>query len=452
MSNLQQDFLGKKVLIFGLGLNQGGVGSANFFARHGATVKVTDLKTSDILKPSLDQLKNFPEIEYVLGEHRFEDIDWADLIIKNPGVKPGNKYIEYAKQKGKIVEMDMGIFLQYVNQKNIIGVTGTKGKSTTTSLIYELLKDTGKKVMLAGNIGISILDSLERIKDDSLILLELSSFQLESFEDKKISPHISVITNIFPDHLNYYSSMEEYTQSKKIIALYQTKDDFLFIPKEDPVISKDKFLKDIQSNIKFFDEQQLPKDFSPKLLGEHNRKNIAAALEVAKLLSIDEKQALEILGNFTGVEFRLQLVQEVKGIKIYNDTTATNPDATIQALKTLSKIREDKNNGLILIAGGMNKNMPYEELAKAIDEYSNEVYLLEGDASEQIQKMINPEKIKGVFDNLEKLLLTIKSYIKPGDVLLFSPGATSFNMFQNEFDRGRKFNAAVEKVFLCSEK
>lgn len=442
-----KSFESKKVLIFGLGVNQGGVGSAKFFAQNGAVVKITDLKTKEILQPSMDQLKQFPEIEYILGEHRFDDIDWADIIIKNPGVKPGNEYIEYAKKQGKQVEMDMGIFLQFVDPKQIIGITGTKGKSTTTALIGEILKKSEHKVVMAGNIGISILDSLDQITEDSLVLLELSSFQLEAFDQHQISPHISVITNIFPDHLNYYKTMEEYIEAKRVIAKYQSEDDYLIIQEGDEVTDTSKFLTDIKSQIIRADKSQLPTDFTPKLLGEHNKQNIAVALQVAKLIGIEQNDSLEILKNFTGVEFRLQLVQEVNGIKIYNDTTATNPGATIKALKTLSQERQNKNNGLILIAGGMNKNMPYEELAKAIDEYPTEVYLLEGDASEEIKKMVDPNKIKGIFNNLEQLLSDIKAYIKPGDILLFSPGATSFNLFQNEFDRGRKFNAAVEKIF-----
>ena len=151
------EYKNKKVLIFGLGLNQGGVGSAKFFASHGARVRVTDLKTKEVLQTSIDELKQFLDIEYTLGEHKNEDIKWADLIIKNPAVKPTNPYIEYAKKIGKPVDMDMGIFLQNVKPSQIIGITGTKGKSTTSSLIYEILKETknaiAQNVVFAGNIG-----------------------------------------------------------------------------------------------------------------------------------------------------------------------------------------------------------------------------------------------------------------------------------------------------------
>src|SRR3989344_6391525 len=208
-----------KVLIFGLGLNQGGVGAAKFFARQKIQVRVSDLKNKEALKPSLDQLKSY-RIEYILGKHRYQDIDWADLIIKNPAIKPGNPYIKYATKKGKQVETDMGIFLQYVKPSQIIGVTGTKGKSTTVSLIYEVLKKSkGVKLshlegglrwhlLFAGNIGKSVLDTIPFIKSDTLVVLELSSFQLQAFRKHRISPKWAIITNIFPDHLNYYQNMK----------------------------------------------------------------------------------------------------------------------------------------------------------------------------------------------------------------------------------------------------
>src|SRR3989344_4837156 len=153
-TRVMDQFKGQKVLVFGLGLNQGGVGSAKFFAKNGALVRVTDLKSQEILQPSINELKSY-QIEYTLGEHKNEDIEWADLIIKNPAIKPGNQYIEYAKSLGKRVEMDMGIFLEFVKPSQIIGVTGTKGKSTTSSLTYEVLKFTARvdNIIFAGNIG-----------------------------------------------------------------------------------------------------------------------------------------------------------------------------------------------------------------------------------------------------------------------------------------------------------
>ncbi|MDO8429539.1 MAG: UDP-N-acetylmuramoyl-L-alanine--D-glutamate ligase [Candidatus Daviesbacteria bacterium] len=450
-----------KILILGLGINQGGVGAAKFFAKQGSQVIVTDLKTAQDLEVSLAELKEFSDIKYTLGEHKFEDIDWADLIIKNPAVKPGNKYIEYAKSEGKRVEMDMGIFLEYVSPKQIIGVTGTKGKSTTASLIYEILlaslnlsrsgrfaqDDIKKNIVFAGNIGKSVLDTITHITQDSLVILELSSFQLEAFAQHQISPHISIITNIFEDHLNYYSSMDDYIQAKRYITEFQTEADFLFIKKGDPITDNPIFLKNLKAKIVHFSKNNIPDSLGVKLIhlrGVHNLENAAAAFNVAKTLGIDESVTLEAIQIFKGIEFRMQLTREWKGVKIYNDTAATSPQAAIENIKTFPNC--------IWIGGGVNKNLPYEALAKTLDEYAKSIYFLEGDATDEIEKEfriknLESSKIKGKYDNLKTLLSDVKKEAKEGDVILFSPGAASFNLFKNEFDRGRKFNEAVEKIF-----
>lgn len=425
-------------------MNQGGLGAAKFFAKNGAQLLVTDLKTVDQLKESLDQLKEFNNINYRLGEHKYEDIDWADIIIRNQALKPDNPYRVYAQNSGKIVETDVGIFLQFVKPKQLICITGTKGKSTTSTLIYEVLKETSH-IIFAGNIGKSVLDTIPFIKPETWIVLEISSFQLEAFKQHKISPKYAVITNIYPDHLNYYGSMEKYIESKRAIAKYQNEDELLFLRKGDPITSKPKFLKGLKGKVIFFSKEDLPKDFKPVLPGEHNRENMAAALAVCKTLGISEKQALDVMEKFAGVEFRLQLIKEWKGIKIYNDTAATGPDAGIQALKALPNS--------IVIAGGVNKNLPYDHYAKELAKSAKEIFFLEGDATDEILQQLSvvshqsSEKIHGPSNNLEKLLKDVKKVAKKGDVILFSPAAVSFNLFQNEFDRGRKFNALVDKIF-----
>ena len=458
---MDKKFIGKKVLILGLGLNEGGVGSARFFAKTGAKVRVTDIKTEKELQPSLEKLTEFSNIEYVLGEHRNEDIDWADIIIRNPSLKPGNPYREYAEKSGKKVELDIGIFLDFVNPEQIIGITGSKGKSTTASLLYAALSSVipakagicinkngspirsgmtdYRNVILAGNIGKSVLDTLEVVDKDTLIILELSSFQLEAFEEHKVSPNMAVITNIFPEHLNYYSSFEDYIDAKRIIAKYQTEKDYLFLNSEDQITNSKEFLDGLKGQIIKF-SKILPEDFKPTLIGEHNKPNYAASLAVATKIKVPEEQALQAMNQFTGNEMRLQLIKKENGIKIYNDSTATNPNATIAALRAL--------NSCILICGGMNKGLKYEELADTIDRRAKAVYFIEGDATEEIKRNIRHKNIyRSTYDDLELLLKDVKQEAKEGDVILFSPGATSFNFWQNEFDRGRKFNEVVEKIF-----
>ncbi len=435
-----ETYKNKKVLIFGLGTNQGGVGSAKFFAKQGAIVRITDIKSKEDLQPSIDQLKEFRGIEYFLKGHREKDFDWADLIIKNPAVKPNNKFLIYARNKGKRIETDISIFLNFINPQRIIGITGTKGKSTTASLIFQILKSVNKNVVFAGNIGTSVLDIIDKVNDQTLIILELSSFQLEGFKIKLVSPHWALITNIFRDHLNYYSSMDEYISAKRIICKYQKSDDFLIIGKDDPIADTYQFTNGLQSQIIKFSADNLPKNFSSILQGEHNLKNIAAAYQTAKMFNVEDKLIFQILSSFQSIEFRLQIIKEWNKVKIINDTAATNPNAAIQALKSYPNS--------ILITGGQNANLDYGEFAEAINKYAKSAYLLPGDATEIFKsKLVN---VKDESSDLRKLLTEIKNEIRPGDVILFSPGAKSFNSFKNEFDRGRKFNQIVSEIFKDS--
>lgn len=433
------NYKGKKVLILGLGLNEGGVGSARFFAKNGAEVLVTDLKNETELAPSLEKLQEFSNIKYSLGGHKFEDIDWADIVIKNIAIKPGNEYVEYAKQKGKEVQTDIGIFLNEVSPKQIIGVTGTKGKSTTASLIYYAARKKYPNLILAGNIGKSVLDALEKIDDKTLVILEISSFQLQPFGEKKVSPHFAVITNIFPDHLNYHKDMDEYVNAKKVIAKFQTDEDFLFLNTDDKTINSKEFVEGLKGKIIKFSSDDLPTDFMPTLKGEHNKLNYAAGLAVAKGINVPEDEALKNMNQFTGADYRLQKVYDKNGIIIINDSASTNPDAGIAALKTYPNS--------IFIVGGMNKGLNYEELALEIAKSAKSVYLIEGSATDELRGLLKNEIIKGTFNDLEKLLEKVKQNLDPEERILFSPSATSFNIFHNEFDRGEKFNEAVEKVF-----
>lgn len=439
-----EDFKSKNILVFGLGLNQGGVGTARFFAKNGANVKVTDLKSFEVLQPSLNQLKEFSNIEYTLGEHRKEDLDWADIIIRNPAVKDSNEYLKLAQSKGKRIETDFSIFLKFTNQENIIAITGTKGKSTTASLIHEALKASNKNVVFAGNIGKSILDTISNLEDKTLIVVEVSSFQLQTLKEKNFSPHIAVITNIYPDHLNWHTSMEEYINAKKAIAVNQTTNDYLLISCQ-KILNTEEFLKGLRGKtISFCGEEIAHEEWIEKLplKGDANLDNYAIALKVSEILELDKQTTLQAFQNFKGADFRMQLAGEYKGIKIINDSTATNPIATIEALRS--------TGSCILIAGGMNKGLEYHELAAEIEANIKNLYLLEGDASQEILKYIRDKSIikgKGLYDDLIELLINVKESAKNGDIILFSPGATSFNLFQNEFDRGRKFNEAVEKVF-----
>lgn len=435
-----EKYKNKKVLILGLGVNQGGLGAAKYFARCGAKVLVTDLKDERALKSSIGELAEFENIKYTLGSHKFEDIDWADLVIKNQAIKPDNEFIKYAKSKGKTIETDIGIFMSQVSPKQIIGITGSKGKTTTSSLIFYALKSKYGDLVLAGNIGKSVLDALDRINKETMVVLELSSFQLEAFEEHKVSPKYAVITNIFPEHLNYYPAMEDYISAKRIIAKYQGIEDYLFLNKDDGISNGGDFINGLRGKKVYFSGGILPDGFVGRLAGEHNKLSYAAALAVAKVFGVEEDEALSNMNEFEGAEFRLQIVRKANGIRIINDSAATNPDATIQALKTYPSC--------ILICGGMDKNLDYSTLSDAINKNAKAVFFLDGSATDKIKDGIKHRNIlRSTYSDLKKLLVDVAVEAKTGDTIVFSPGATSFNLFQNEFDRGRKFNEAIEKVF-----
>jgi len=400
-------FLNKKVVVMGLGLNGGGVGVAEYFSKEGARVLVTDLKTEKQLQKSIDKLKDFP-VEYVLGEHRDEDFSSADLVVKNPAVPRNSRYLKLAKE----VKTDIQIFFDLCPGK-IIGVTGTKGKSTTATLIYEFLKTKYPNIFLAGNIGVTPLKILPDTTKDSFVVLELSSFELE---DLKKSPYIAVITNLFEDHLNRYESFAEYAESKKSIFRYQTEADVLFLNEK-----LEGFAQEAKSQIIYFSDDS---KYRP-------------AIETAGFFRIPQETINEVLKNFKGVPNRQELVFEKEGIKYFNDTTATTPQSVQMALREFSNI--------VLITGGEDKKLNYKDLARTIKKRLDSIILLPGTASNKLKKELGDFKIYEV-SSMQEAVKKAKELAKAGDSVLLSPGAASFNLFDNEFDRGEQFVKYVKEL------
>jgi UDP-N-acetylmuramoylalanine--D-glutamate ligase len=436
----KQLFKNKKVLIMGLGLHGGGVGVAKFFCMQKADVLVTDLKSEEILKESLEKLKGL-KIRYALGGHKESDFAWADLIVRNPDVPATSPYLEIAMKNNIPIETDVSLFFK-MSGAFIIGVTGTKGKSTTASLIYHLLKSKSKRVFLAGNIGVSPLELLPEIKKRDKVVLELSSFELEGLTQ---SPNISVITNILPDHLNRYGNMEEYIKAKKIIFKYQKKNDFLILNNDDPVVRG--FAKEAPSKVIFFSKEKKPENIKLegfKLFGEHNLSNLLASIEVAKLLKITPKTIEKSLTAFKGVPSRQEFIKEINGVKYFNDTTATMPDAAITAIRAFLENFPDSR--LILICGGQNKGLKYNDLAKIIRERVDGLVMLPGTASDKIKEGLGEyTRMHEVF-SMQEAVKKAKELAKKGDIVILSPAAASFNLFKNEFDRGRQFVEAVKNL------
>jgi UDP-N-acetylmuramoylalanine--D-glutamate ligase len=441
----------------GLGLHGGGVGAAKFFARAGAKITITDLRTKKQLRDPIDDLKGL-SAKYVLSRHRERDFRDADLIIRNPAVPDDSPYLKIARKHDVCVDTDVGIFFELCPAP-IIGVTGTRGKSTTATLIYEFLKAQHKDVILAGNIRKSVLLELPRITKETIVVLELSSWQLEGLVKHKKGPRVAVITTIMPDHLNRYRNMSDYIRAKKIIFKYQTPDDYLFLNKNDKIVNG--FVREANSKVVFFDGKE-SKKYRTNLLGSHNLTNIAAAVKIAKHFGVSEASIKKVLKNFRGLEGRLELAAEIRGVKYINDTCATTPDATIAAIRALVNSKQlTDNNNLILIAGGADKKLDFGELSRLIVKKVKALILLDGIATEKLKKaaesrlMIrNPKKNKFLASecailqarSMSKAVKTAYNIAEAGDIVLLSPACASFGLFRHEFERGEKFKKAIKSI------
>jgi UDP-N-acetylmuramoylalanine--D-glutamate ligase len=451
MKNYKQYFKGKKGVIMGLGLMGGGLGDAKFLLDCGANLTITDLKSEKELAPSIKKLQsakyNLQSTKFVLGRHDLADFKQADFIIQPGNVPVDSPYLLEAIKNNIPIYESESLFMEQAENVKVIGVTGTRGKTTTTTLIYEILKSAfGKKVHLGGNIrGTSALSMLTKIKDGDVIVMELDSWCLHGIGEIKKSPQISVFTNIMPDHLNFYmkesrdeaEALQKYFNDKANIYLNQKAEDYLICGEK---ISKK--IGQIKSHKVVVNKKGVPKAWKIKIPGEHNLENIACAIAVARVLKIDEKIIKKAVENFIGVDGRLQFIKEYKGIKIYNDTTATTPDATIMALKALG----NKKN-IVLIMGGADKKIDMSGLIKEIPKYTKAIFLLAGTGTEKLKINFSKQtKDMPVFDNLKEAVAEAIKICKKGDTLVLSPAFASFGMFKNEYDRGDQFDEIIKNL------
>ncbi|MBU4421964.1 UDP-N-acetylmuramoyl-L-alanine--D-glutamate ligase [Candidatus Parcubacteria bacterium] len=466
-----------KVIIMGLGLYEkgSGISAAKFFIEKGDEVLITDLKERKELLRQIKELEKFcknhnkkmPILH--LGGHKEDDFKSVDIVMRNPGVPKDSLFLKIARKAGAQIETDVTIFMKNCHAM-VIGVTGTRGKSTTASLIYEILKKSpltplckrGEKggIWLGGNIKISPLSFIEKVKPSDIVVLEFSSWMLENFSEYKIAPHIAVITNIYPDHLNTYKNMAEYISAKKNIFQYQKAGDYLVLNGENRETKKwkgyGKTIYFYKENIKKF--YKLP----IKLQGEHNLENISAAYAVVKIMKVPVAKIEKVLKKFNGLSDRQEIIAQNKGITFVNDTTATTPDGTIAALRRfganqeIKKTRKQKNKKtrkqeskkIILICGGSDKGLDYKQFAKEAKKYCKAVIFFPGTATEKINyklSIINYQLIIMAKDMNSAVKKARQQAIR-GDIILLSPAAASFGLFKNEFDRGEEFKKVVTQV------
>lgn len=459
---------GKRVLVLGLGVHGGGLGVTRWLLNQGAVVTVTDLKNEQQLKPSLDALQGLP-IRYVLGEHRAEDVQSSELIVRGPGVPRESPWLTMAEELGIPVEMEMGLFCNQLprGSAQVIGITGTKGKTTTTMMVGAILKKQSENTIVAGNLRVSAVELLSGINEETTVVLELSSWQLEGLVPHKTSPHVAAITNISPDHLNRYRDLDDYADSKSIIFRYQQPGDYVVLNFDNRILTRlahHAFSQVIwtsatrpltqgafregnalywawQGNrVKILDTRQL------QVAGEHNVENALEAIAISSAWGAKPDQIASALEEFRGAEHRQELVREIGGVRYINDTTATAPAATIAAIQAL---RPPAAN-LILIAGGSDKGLDFTEMAGHIVNNARYVVLLEGAATDKLEQQIRnvggQDLIVGRFTDMQTAVERAHSLAKSGDLVLLSPGCASFGMFANEFERGDTFRRIVKEL------
>ncbi len=450
MQNYKEQFKGKKITIMGLGILGRGLGYTKFLAECGADLIVTDLKSKEQLAISIKVLKKYNNIKFVLGEHRLGDFRNRDMIIKSAGVPLDSIYIKEAEKNNIPVEMDVSLFVKCAPEVMVVGVTGTRGKSMTTTLIYEILKKNEKflkhKVYIGGNLrGMATLPLLKEVKKGDILVCELDSWQLQGFGDAKISPHISVFTSFMPDHMNYYdNSMKKYFNDKTNIFKYQKKEDILIIR---PGMKK--FIKksDTKGKLIVVDSKDIENyDFS--VPGKFQQENLACAVEVAKQFNIPISKISKAIKNFKGLEGRLQYLKTVNGVKIYNDNNATTPEAAMAGIEALSisPIPGVGGKRIVLICGGADKGLPLDYFVKVINKYCKAVFMIPGTGTDNLVKnyklRITNKKVKDLNEAIKEAI----KQSKKGDIILFSPAFASFGQFNNEYERNDLFMKLIKKL------
>lgn len=439
-SNFKKTFQGKRVLVLGIGILGRGVDVVKVFAQIGCQVTASDIKTHKALQSSLIKLEGLP-ITFRLGEHRKEDVLSQDIIIRNPSVPWHHPLLNLARKKNIPIFMDTALFARFF-PGTIIGITGTRGKTTTTMLIYEIIKElNGCNVLLAGNATTKAnISLLANAKPEQVAVMELSSWELQGFRQIAKSPHIAVVTNIYEDHLNRYKSLAQYVADKEVIFNFQKKKDFVFLNHNNKWTKN--MAKQAPSKVIWFSQKDYPLSWPLRLVGDHNRENAAAAFKVGTILAVNKQKIKQIIANFPGVPHRLEMVAKVNGVKFINDTTSTTPIATIKALRAIS-------SPTILLVGGDSKNLPIDQLAREIAKKTKAVFLLKGAASPQLKsKLVKCKKVLISKDYLkfEDAVVSAAKLAEPGEVVLLSPGFTSFAEFNNEFERGDEFRKIVKKI------
>ncbi len=428
---------GRRVVVMGLGVQSGGLGVAAFMRAHGADLVVTDLRSEAQLAPSLAALGR-TGVRYVLGRHELDDFEQAEVVVRNPAVPAGSPYLQAARDAGAHIEMEFTLFLRWCRQAGVIGVTGTRGKTTTATALHAMLRAGGERSVLAGNMRVSALARLHEIEPGSTVVLELSSAQLEGLAGTGLRTRGAIVTNLMADHLDRYPDMQTYAEAKRPLVANQRAGDWAVIPAGSGW--PDWFAARAGGTVVRPDLEHAPPGWAgAPLAGRHNRANLALAAAAASQAGVDERAIERAVRGFGGVAARQELVGTIDGARAYNDTTATTPEAALAALATIP-------GPWVLIAGGSDKRLDFAPLAERLGATDGlrGVVLLPGSGTDRLQPLLAECRVN-VADSMAEAVDQALDLARPGDAVLLSPACASFGLFSNEFDRGDQYVARLRE-------
>jgi len=442
-------YAGKAVTVMGLGLFGGGVGAARYFARRGARVTVTDMKSARDLAPSLKALKGLP-ITFHLGGHRTSDFTRADIVAVSPAVRPDSPYVALGRKAGATITSEMNLFM-HVCPAPVVGVTGSNGKSTTTALAGAILS-RHLPTRVAGNIGKSLLDEVEGIRSDETVVLELSSFQLHALARVGKSPHVAVVTNVSENHIDWHGSMRSYIGAKKNILRFQGPDDVAVLNADDPEVrtwrraapgrvvffsarrarARGVFIDGTAMVFRLGGREERVGLSRMRLRGRHNLSNVLAAAAAARVLGVPPDVIGEAIAAFRPLPHRLEPVGRRRGVLFVNDSKATTPLAACAAIDAFDA-------PIVLIAGGYDKHVDPAPMVRAIRRRVKAVVLV-GQTAGALQKAIgNRRPIVERAEAFADAVRRAAALARRGDVVLLSTGHASWDMFDNYEQRGEAF-------------
>ncbi len=467
-----EDYRGKRVTVMGLGTFGGGIGAAMFFARRGAAVTVTDVRPPEKLKDSVAKLAGFP-VRFVLGGHKMEDFTSADLVVASPAVKYNSPFLRAARLARVSVTHEMNILFEMCSDRPILGVTGSNGKSTTTTMMGEMVRAKHAGVLVGGNLGGSLLIAADESPDKSApLVIELSSFQLFGLRRMRRSPNVAIITNITPNHLDWHGTFRAYAEAKRNILRFQKSEDTAILNGDDPLLRR--WARKVPGRVALFSLREVPKaenaafvrsgnlmvrwegrefrvagETDLKIPGRHNVANALAASLGAVAFGVDPWYASEVLTRFGGLPHRLEMVAKAPGnIRFFNDSIATTPESAICAMETFPP-------PITLIAGGSDKGVSFDGFAAVAVRRARRVILMGATADRLETALVRAASAAGCCpkilraENLEQACAWAAEDAIEGETILLSPACASFDQFRNFEERGAAFRSLALRAVMA---